>query len=332
MAQHGFQYDEDFLLEADSDMSGDNTDVDSALGDGMSIFSSTASLRSSLINHRDENGRKYHAFKDGKYLLPTDDEELERQEYQYALCLYTFGALSFAPLTKANRVLDVGCGPGHWVIDFADCHPESHVIGVDLSPVQRYAPSNVAFEIDDMEEQWTFSFKFDYIHAMMMTGAFRDWGNFYKQAYEFLNTDGWVEIQDIDFPLRCADGSLPADSALQKWTDIMMEASEKAGFLLNTCGRAAEFMKEAGFVDIVRVPYKWPIGRWPKNEKMKELGGLVRENFIGGVETMSLALFTRFLGWSLDEVKTFTEQVRYDMCHSSYHTYFDMYVTYGRKP
>lgn len=49
----------------------------------MSIFSSTASLRSSLINHRDENGRKYHAFKDGKYLLPTDDVSLDRHIYIY---------------------------------------------------------------------------------------------------------------------------------------------------------------------------------------------------------------------------------------------------------
>jgi len=332
MAELDSEFDEDFVLEADSDITTDNTDVDSALGDGMSLFSSTASLRSSLLNHRDENGRKYHAFKDGKYLLPTDDQELERQEYQYALCLYTFGTLSFAPIQKTNRVLDIGCGPGHWVIDFADYHPESHVVGIDLAPVQRFAPSNVAFEIDDLEEQWTFSFKFDYIHSMMMTGAFRDWPAFYRQAYEFLNTDGWVEIQDIDFPLRCADGSLPPDSALQKWSNIMMEASEKSGFLLNTCGKAVDFMKDAGFVDIVRIPYKWPIGRWPKNERMKELGGMVRENFIGGVETMSLALFTRFLGWNLDEVQTFTEQVRNDMCNSTHHTYFDIFVTYGRKP
>ncbi|ERS98939.1 hypothetical protein HMPREF1624_04132 [Sporothrix schenckii ATCC 58251] len=332
MSEQNYDDDEAFLLEPDSDLSADNTDTDSALGDGMSVFSSTASLRSSLINPRDENGRKYHGFKDGKYLLPTDDEELERQEYQYALCLYTFGALSFAPLTKVNRVLDAGCGPGHWVIDFADCHPEAHVIGVDLSPVQRYTPSNASFEIDDLEEQWTFAYKFDYIHSLMMTGAFRDWPGFYRQAFEFLNKDGWLEIQDIDFPLRCADGSLPPGSALQKWTDVMMEASEKAGFLLNTCGKAADFMREVGFVDIVRVPYKWPIGRWPKNERMKELGGLVRENFVGGVESMSLALCTRFLGWSLDDVKTFAAEVRYDMSNSSYHTYFDLYVTYGRKP
>lgn len=39
----------------------------------MSLLSSTASLRSSLTRQCDENGRKYHGFKAGKYLLPTDD-------------------------------------------------------------------------------------------------------------------------------------------------------------------------------------------------------------------------------------------------------------------
>lgn len=31
-------------------------------------------------------------------------------------------------------------------------------------------------------------------------------------------------------------------------------------------------MEEAGFVDVVEVIYKWPIGRWPANKKMKEIG------------------------------------------------------------
>ncbi|OAA68395.1 methyltransferase [Niveomyces insectorum RCEF 264] len=321
-----------FILEADDDLSLEDYDRDSALGDEMSLFSSTASLRSSLANHRDENGRKYHAFKDGKYLLPTDDEELGRQEFQYVLCLATFGTLAFAPLHNIHRVLDVGCGPGFWAVDFADTHPEAQILGVDLAPVQGYAPSNVTFEIDDLEEQWTFSFKFDYIHVMMMTGAFRDWPAFYHQAFEFLNKDGWVEIQDIDFPLRCADGSLPDDSALKKWSDLMMESSEKSGFFLNTCGKAVDMMRDAGFVDIVRIPYKWPLGRWPKGKQAKDLGGLVLDNFTGGVETMSLALFTRFLAWNLEQVKTFSAQVKEDFKNPNYHTYFDMYVTYGRKP
>jgi len=39
----------------------------------MSLFSSTASLRSSILKSIEENGRKYHGYKDGKYLLPDDE-------------------------------------------------------------------------------------------------------------------------------------------------------------------------------------------------------------------------------------------------------------------
>lgn len=39
----------------------------------MSLFSSTASLRSSILRSMEENGRKYHGYKEGKYLLPVDE-------------------------------------------------------------------------------------------------------------------------------------------------------------------------------------------------------------------------------------------------------------------
>jgi len=42
----------------------------------------------------------------------------------------------------------------------------------------------VRFEIDDLENDWEFAFKFDYIHVEMMTGSFRDWPRFYSQAFE----------------------------------------------------------------------------------------------------------------------------------------------------
>lgn len=46
------------------------------------------------------------------------------------------------------------------------------------------SPVNVQWELDDLEEEWIFSHKFDYIHSTMMTGAFRDWSNFHRQAFE----------------------------------------------------------------------------------------------------------------------------------------------------
>lgn len=68
------------------------------------------------------------------------------------------GKLYTAPIPKdqkIHRVLDVGTGTGIWAIDYADEHPEVHVYGVDLSPIQPASvPPNVTFEVDDLEEPW----------------------------------------------------------------------------------------------------------------------------------------------------------------------------------
>lgn len=49
-------------------------ETDSAVGsDGEA--SSTGSLSSSIFKYEYENGRTYHAFRDGKYIMPNDDRE-----------------------------------------------------------------------------------------------------------------------------------------------------------------------------------------------------------------------------------------------------------------
>jgi hypothetical protein len=155
--------------------------------------------------------------------------------------------------------------------------------------------------------------------------------SFQLNNYRYLNSGGYVEVKDMDFPLRCEDGSLPRNSALQQWSDLMVQASERSGFFLNTSEKAADLMRKAGFVEVVRIPYKWPIGNWTKRKDLKLLGSMVRDNLFRGVEAMSLALFTRFLGWTPDDVKIFARQVEVDLLNPSYHAYFNVFVTYGCK-
>lgn len=40
--------------------------------------SATKSLASSVLHYQYENGRRYHAYKEGEYLLPNDEREQER--------------------------------------------------------------------------------------------------------------------------------------------------------------------------------------------------------------------------------------------------------------
>jgi hypothetical protein len=72
MASGSAELQEGQWLEPDDFAVGETSDIDSAIGDEMSIVSSTASLLSSMMRACEENGRTYHGYKDGKYVLPND--------------------------------------------------------------------------------------------------------------------------------------------------------------------------------------------------------------------------------------------------------------------
>ena len=52
-------------------------DDDSGYGDKETL---TASLSSSIYAYETENGRTYHAYKRGKYVMPNDEREQERMD------------------------------------------------------------------------------------------------------------------------------------------------------------------------------------------------------------------------------------------------------------
>ena len=56
-----------------------------------------------------------------------------------------------------------------------------------------------------------------------------------------------------------------------------------------------EFMEEVGFINVVEKKYKLPIGRWPADPRMKELGMWYRVYFEDGMEGYAMALLTRVL-------------------------------------
>ena len=44
---------------------------------------STASVTSSIFAYEQENGRTYHAYKSGKYVMPNDEGEQERMDSKF---------------------------------------------------------------------------------------------------------------------------------------------------------------------------------------------------------------------------------------------------------
>lgn len=320
-------------VEAAQDAEDDN---DSALGDDAA--SSTASLQSSIMQYRQENGRTYHAFKEQLgYVLPNDASEQDRLDLQHHLFTLTLhGKLHLSPAgetTPITRCLDIGTGTGVWAMDFADEHPETEVIGTDISPIQpSFVPPNLSFQIDDVEDEWTFSTKFDLVFARMMTGSIADWPRLFKQAFDGLAPGGWIECHDILFEPLSDDGTLKPDSDFCKWAALVLEAAAKFGRPGDSAKRYKQQMIEAGYVNVTEVMYRWPMNRWPADAHYKELGFWTFQDLAGGISGLSMALMTRGLGWAPEEVEVFLVKVRNEMKDRNIHAYWPIYVVYGQKP
>lgn len=80
--------------------------------------SDTTSIDSGVTKYRYENGRRYHAYKDGSYWGPNDEKAQEHLDVAHHLWLKTLDdRLHLAPLPKrVNKVLDIGCGTGLWAM------------------------------------------------------------------------------------------------------------------------------------------------------------------------------------------------------------------------
>ncbi|KAK2009648.1 S-adenosyl-L-methionine-dependent methyltransferase [Colletotrichum eremochloae] len=315
---------------------------DEVMGDGASelesIPSSSTSIPSSMLSYRFENGRTYHKYKDGKYILPNDERENERLDMQHEIVTYTLdGELGLAPPchedAKVGRVLDVGTGTGIWAIDFGEMHPEAEVLGVDLTPPkQDFVPPNVKFEVDDVEEEWIYSRPFEYIHSRFMNASIANWKEYIKNCYDNLTPGGYLEVMENQADPVSDDGTFPKDCAIAKYVEGLQEASEKIGRVFVDITKLKGIMEEVGFVDVELRRYKWPMNTWPKDERYKTLGLWCLENFRDALEAVCMALFTRVLNWSSEEVTIFLIDVRKDLHNTSYHAYFNVYCLVGRKP
>lgn len=298
--------------------------------------SSTDSLSIRLNEYMLENGRRYHTYYGhNKNILPTDEIEQDRMDIHHEIMLKVMDdRLYLAPLKNAHRVIDIGTGTGIWAIDYADQHPESEVIGTDLSPIQpKWIPSNCRFEVDDAELDWTFKTNhFDFIHVRNISQGIADFPRFVGQIFKHTKPGGYCELADLTFTVHSDDNTMADDNPVKKYFLLLEKAMKMAGRPGYTAAQLEKFMRNAGFVDIVATSFKQPMGPWPKKRNLKMAGGLALASNETAFHAYGLAVFTRTLGMEAEEAeKICSEAVKASMNRKT-HMYSPFHVVYGRKP
>ena len=124
--------------------------------------------------------------------------------------------------------------------------------GIDLSPIQpTWVPPNVQFEIDDVEEPWTFPpGEVDFVHSRQMFGSLKDWPAYFKECYKVLKPGGYIEVVERGIRSMTDDGSMPDDCPLRQFQESSIEATEKIGKPLHVGPRLDGWLKDAGFTVI----------------------------------------------------------------------------------
>jgi SAM-dependent methyltransferase len=240
------------VLHLEPDTHSNNSDTDSAF-DGNS--STSTSLASSILHYEYSNGRRYHGYRSGQYVLPNDEQEQDRLDLLHHIFLLILGGKLYdAPIpTSPHRVLDIGTGTGIWAIDFADENPSSEVLGTDLSPIQpSWVPPNAKFYIDDAESEWVYppSEAFDFIHCRTMSGSITDWERLIGQCYTHLTPGGWLEFQEPLALCESDDGTIAGAENMLYWQGLCNDAAASFQKEIRVGNTLKMRMEKAGFVDV----------------------------------------------------------------------------------
>jgi SAM-dependent methyltransferase len=204
-------------------------------------------------------GRRLMA--DAPDILPKDEQEINRLDFQHFLLYHALGGNYAAPITQPGSILDVGCGTGRWAMEIAQTFPRANVIGLDIVtpvPSVEKPPENYLFMNGNVLEGLPFAnASFDFVHMRLLFMAIpaNRWPFAVRELARVTRPGGWIELVEGGLPKNGG----PALEALARWAN---EASRQRGIDLHLGTQVGRFLHEAWMIDIVNHDIKFPVGRY----------------------------------------------------------------------
>ena len=214
-------------------------------------------------------GRRY--VRGSPYLLPKDDGEIHRLDFQHYMLRYALRSNYVAPIGQPRDLLDVGTGTGRWALEMALAFPAANVVGVDLvePPADASAdarkkrqpdirPTNYTFVTANILEGLPFpGMSFDLVHQRLLVGAIPAvrWQEVIGELVRVTRPGGWVELVEAAPP---PDGG-QALRALSQW---LVTACDKRGLDAVVGPKIGGMLQAAGLQGVSYREADLPIGRF----------------------------------------------------------------------
>ena len=263
--------------------------------------------------------------------MPNDDEEQTRLAINHQAFLAVLeGKLTMSRIPPSvTRILDIGAGSGDWAIAMSEKFPEAEIVATDISAFQfTEVPPNVFFEVDDAQQEWTYSEPFDFIHIRGLAGAFNDWSAIYASALKHLSPGGSVEV--ADFGLISLKDSIP-DSYVSAFNGACQSAAEKAGTPIGLGHLKKSTIEAAGLSVVKSRVIEVPLGTWSPDRRKAVAGKMALVSALEGLEATSLRILTRALAWKQEDVRNLCDKVKEEIMRPGVRAYTPCQFVVARK-
>jgi len=213
-------------------------------------------------SHHMLGGRRHVA--DAPYVLPANDQEINRLDFQHYMLRYALRGNYVAPLDRPLSILDVGCGTGRWALEMGALFPQANIVGIDLHP-PKHADSTASAGRSD---NFTFiqgnilnglpfaDASFDFVHMRLMLFSIpaADWPTVLQELVRVTRVGGWVESVETGAHQRCG----PAMELLVAWINQM---TRQHGIDATLGPQVGEMLGALGLTQQVRRTIELPVGR-----------------------------------------------------------------------
>lgn len=111
----------------------------------------------------------------------------------------------------------------------------------------------------------------------------------------------------------------------------MEQAGLARGRPLQLGPHLTSFQRAAGLENIQEMVFAHKWGTWMEDERERALGARTMVNTISGMEGFTTVLFTKTLGWSLEDTRGFIGEIKRDMRDDGIRKVVDLHVVWGQK-